>query len=372
MKARIDTHIDSSKVPHETTGNYPAGPLYVEVRRQDRIHYDKNMPEILRKLEVGNFIAGMEAIAEGWGARPPKKQLEGSNTVLLKLLEARLDEINARLEGKRKDGAVIKFLSDAKHPKAEYVKIAKRELETLKKDLKTLPADKDLFTVHGVNVRHRIAIAEMLLASLSDENIKDIPKVEAPLEDIEVAVNRPGTEFEKGQQWGMYTANFFHKKTRKRLMTSEIKSIHWAFYTDKGNGQIILVNSKFDPDYKNTVDEGVARLMELPTKDARGRPEYGFVRARPPGKATGAEPLMTQVWEPIRNKEGKYELLFRVTVRRGPAGELLLKPVQEDMTPEKLDLYFRGTLPDVNYEYGPVTGTSNAMVVIRRKPRVEK
>jgi hypothetical protein len=370
-KARMDTHLDQNGDPHETRGHYPAGQVYVEVRRQDMIHHDKNAPAILTKLEVGNFIAGMEAIAEGWGARPPKKQLEGSNTVLLKLLEARLDEINARLEGKRKDGAVIKFLSDAKHPKAEYVKIAKKELERLKKDLAALPADKDLFTNRGVNVRHRIAIAEMLLASLSDENIKDIPKVEKPLEAIKVAVSEPETEFEGGQQWGKFRASFY-TESGKRLMTSEIESIHWAFYTDKGNRQVILLNPKFDPVYNSGVDEGVARLMKLATTDKSGRPEYGFVKARPPGKATGAEPLMTQEWVPLRDKEGKSELLFRVTVRYGPAGELLVEPLKEDLTPEKLNLYFARTLPDVNYAYCPVTGKTHAMVVVRRKPRVEK
>ncbi len=364
-KARIDTYIDQEANTHESRGYYPAGHLFVEVRRQDMLNHDTNMPEILRNLKVEDFIGGMETIAEGWGAKDPKKQLEGSNTILLKLLKARLDEVESRLKSRReKDKALIGLLSEQskenmkKYPKAYYVKTAKEELERLKKDYETMKAGEDLFTGRGVNVRHRIAIAEMLLASLSDENIKDIPKVEryityrlareAPIEEFKEegvdyvqATAEPFVELPEG---GTETFSAYQEKHGLQNV-----SFYWIFYR-REKGDYYVVNPLWDRKGGRLQPEYIGKVMRnVPLPDGT----MGDVVVKV--KQLGGE------WKSVKDDKGNDEILYHL--EKDPSGEPTLKPILKDIQDtEKLREICNET--SVPFKRRPISGEPSAIVIL--------
>ena len=202
---------------HEETDQYVIGQLYVELYRLAMIHQDSGTPEALRLMNVApdssriragtpfeaqdrRLKARFQAIAREYGlqaGRPllgslrdsmnglsaryssgePGAQLQGSNRLLLAVLDLRIAELDVRLAGRvvADDGKaydVTEIEKRATSPAVYRITRAREMLEAATRIRDSLSSNSKRDMLSGqVTVRQAIAIAEMGIASVSHDTM---------------------------------------------------------------------------------------------------------------------------------------------------------------------------------------------------------
>lgn len=191
----IDQHIPPSVSSHTATspeqlaiGNQfledlrlsQYGQLYQEVRRLAIMRVSSETPEMLRTIDAAPLRSRMWQLSRSYATATATEQLAAGNEAIISILDTRLTELRQRLDGEIALVSGNRFrrrdLARSTDPRVMYVTRAveaERMLTTLRGQLHSARAG-DLYTGR-MDPRQAIATAEMAIASLDDDTLRQFP-----------------------------------------------------------------------------------------------------------------------------------------------------------------------------------------------------
>ncbi len=388
---RADLHFDYSNIPHEFNA-YPYGAVWGEINyRQTGLQGDENAPVLLRKLNLKPLTGLTDTITRRYGnsEATPVFQLNAANEAFIRLLDARIAELDARLNAmvKYEDKMVpVKLFGRSDDPRAYFVIGAQEALAEAKKLRPVYAANSARNLFNGSmpqTPKQAIMMTEIAIAMLSDANLNFRPgkALEATLTPF---VNRTAVRPINVPAYGNVSHAFFNAdvtvasgeaKQRRGETPAEYAArtgaelnltYDWMFFAEVRQDYFLVVNPNLYQKGHENEPECVARIMRnMATKLPDGRTAYPVIAARPPGKAAGETTLSrTLDYELEVNQDGSYNILLYVTEKRGADGRPIFVPASAEVSDEARQRLFREGGAVIAQ---PMVGDVQASVIVRQK-----
>ncbi|HSB47553.1 MAG TPA: hypothetical protein VLD37_06060 [Candidatus Bilamarchaeum sp.] len=351
---------------HEDMGHHTYGQLYVELYKQAMMLGDQTTPALLRGMDMSpNGLAVRTGTPFEAQDRTLQQRAQGiardlgipldqpfinsmrdrmlttstsyagtattdiqsrENQQMLGVLDFRIAQLDTALSGyiTGQDGRPKRVADlDSADPNFYYITRA-REALTEARTIRTQLAQRG----NPMLARDAVAMAEIGLESLTPDHagrVRVRPGPDPNAVRLEVTAVPGTTRWRGDEQWQQFTARVdvltgsTSSPTRAELTAYESQNhttlnltYNWIFFTDvSGNGDYMIVNPHHHDAGHESEGHYIGRLMRgIRTPD--GRTVDAVVRVRPPGETAQATGSRTIEWEPVRDGQGRYDILYEV------------------------------------------------------------
>jgi hypothetical protein len=395
--ARADLHKDTWYKPHEPAAVHPKGWLYGEFYRQEILHGDKNAPSLLRNLDVDTFSGTAAGISLRYGDRnvTPQTQLGEANKAFMMILDARIAELEARLNGSveanvdgEKKMVPIRRFATSEDPRRYFVVRAQEALEDAKLLRQKYDWAMDNYMFSGTyekTPKQAIMSVEQAIASLSDGNFNFKPGKEEEVK-LQVRISQP--EYHAVPMpgigktlWAFYgaevtalsgkdsdargeTPDQYETRTGEKMNLTYL----WMFTSEIRNDYILVANPHLYEKGHETEAPFVARVMRnMPQRLADGSTAYPVIKALPPGTATGETQNLSKALDyELVYDQGVPKVLCHVREKVSSAGSVVFEPVEsgKELADEARNFLFKPGGKDVAQV---VSGQVQAAVIVMQK-----